>query len=112
MGRRVKHCLIGGGAGLVCDCVCPSIGACQYLQLAAEAAVVNHPALAGGAGGVGDEAVLGGIVHDGFIDGFAIVVVVAAVKVIDFGAVVDVVFDAVHRPDRVRAAHLNLDILY
>jgi len=61
---------------------------------------------------VGDEAVLSGIVHDGFVDGRAIIVFVAAVKVIDFGSVIDVIFYAIHRPNLVRAAHLNLDVLH
>ena len=103
---------IGGRAGLVCICVRPSLGSRQCLQFAVIAAVMHHPAFPSRAGRVSDIAVLAGIVHDGFIDRRAVVIVVASVKVIDFGTVVNIIFDAVHRSHRVCAAHLNLHVLH
>ena len=108
----MRPVLVGRRAGLIGVCVCACRGAGHGLEFAVPGAIVHSPAFASGAGAVSHETVLAGVVHDGFIDGCAVVIVVAASKVICRDTVVDVVFDAVHRADLMGTGHLNVNVLH
>ena len=73
---------------------------------------MDSPALTIGTRAVRNEAVPAGIVHHGFIDGGAIVIVIAAMEKIDIGADVEIVCVQIHLNPRATVGHLNLDVLH